>query len=290
MLVVSLISTKGGVGKTTTAANLGGFAADAGLRVLLLDLDVQPTLSSYYTVDARAEAGAYELLAFNETDTGRLISRTALDRLDLILSNDDRGQLSSLLLHAADGRLRLRHLLPVFRPHYDLMLIDTQGARSVLLETALLASDLALSPVTPELLAAREFRRGTLRLLEDIAPYRHLGIAPPPLHLLINRMPAVSRNARLIQQTLRDLFVARTDVRVLHTSIPALEAYPRASTLALPAHRVERRSPSGRVAPSALATMHAVSDELFPAWRERFHRLVHRLAEHARPTSTTDKD
>lgn len=290
MLVVSLISTKGGVGKTTTAANLGGFAADAGLRVLLLDLDVQPTLSSYYTVDTRAEAGAYELLAFNETDTDRLISRTALDRLDLILSNDDRGQLSSLLLHAADGRLRLRHLLPVFRPHYDLMLIDTQGARSVLLETALLASDLALSPVTPELLAAREFRRGTLRLLEDIAPYRHLGLAPPPLHLLINRMPAVSRNARLIQQTLRDLFVARTDVRVLHTCIPALEAYPRASTLALPAHRVERRSPSGRVAPSALATMHAVSDELFPAWRERFHHLANRLAEHALPTPAADKD
>ncbi|MGV8216018.1 ParA family protein, partial [Pseudomonas aeruginosa] len=42
MQVVSIISTKGGVGKTTTAANLGGFIADAGLRVLLLDLDVQP--------------------------------------------------------------------------------------------------------------------------------------------------------------------------------------------------------------------------------------------------------
>ena len=39
MQVVSIISTKGGVGKTTTAANLGGFAADAGLRVLLLDND-----------------------------------------------------------------------------------------------------------------------------------------------------------------------------------------------------------------------------------------------------------
>ncbi|KVT58094.1 ParA family protein [Burkholderia ubonensis] len=289
MLVVSLISTKGGVGKTTTAANLGGFAADAGLRVLLLDLDVQPTLSSYFAVKARAEAGAYELLAFNETDTQQLISRTAIANLDLILSNDDRGQLSSLLLHAADGRLRLRHLLPAFRPHYDLLLIDTQGARSVLLEAALLASDLALSPVTPELLSAREFRRGTLRLLEDIAPYGHLGITPPPLHLLINRMPAVSRNARLIRQTLRDLFAARTDVRVLATCVPALEAYPRASTLALPAHRVEYRAPSGRVAPSALATMHAVSDELFPAWRERFHQLVSRLAPSTPPTSATDK-
>ena len=40
MQVVSIISTKGGVGKTTTAANLGGLVSDAGLRVLLLDLDV----------------------------------------------------------------------------------------------------------------------------------------------------------------------------------------------------------------------------------------------------------
>lgn len=54
MQVVSIISTKGGVGKTTTAANLGGFAADTGLRVLLLDLDVQPTLSSYFTLAERA--------------------------------------------------------------------------------------------------------------------------------------------------------------------------------------------------------------------------------------------
>ncbi|CAM5215053.1 hypothetical protein CDEF62S_03014 [Castellaniella defragrans] len=57
MQVVSIISTKGGVGKTTTAANLGGLAADAGLRVLLLDLDVQPTLSSYY------ELGSAHLVA-----------------------------------------------------------------------------------------------------------------------------------------------------------------------------------------------------------------------------------
>ena len=50
MHVTAIVSTKGGVGKTTTAANLGGLAADAGLRVLLVDLDVQPTLSSYYTL------------------------------------------------------------------------------------------------------------------------------------------------------------------------------------------------------------------------------------------------
>ena len=147
-----IISTKGGVGKTTTAANLGGYTADAGLRVLLLDLDVQPTLSSYFELRARAPAGIYELLAFNEQDISRLVSRTAVSGLDLILSNDDKGQLNTLLLHAPDGRLRLRNLLPAFHEHYDLMLVDTQGARSVLLEMAVLASDLALSPATPCLL------------------------------------------------------------------------------------------------------------------------------------------
>ncbi|MCB2813746.1 ParA family protein, partial [Listeria monocytogenes] len=74
MQVVSIISTKGGVGKTTTAANLGGFIADAGLRVLLLDLDVQPTLSSYFTLDVRAPGGIYQMLAFNERRIEQLVS------------------------------------------------------------------------------------------------------------------------------------------------------------------------------------------------------------------------
>ncbi|MFY3306301.1 type IV conjugative transfer system coupling protein TraD [Achromobacter ruhlandii] len=199
MQVISIISTKGGVGKTTTAANLGGLVADAGLRVLLLDLDVQPTLSSYYELAHRAPGGIYELLAFNEQRLEQLVSRTAITGLDLVLSNDDRGELNTLLLHAPDGRLRLRHLLPTLAAQYDLVLIDTQGARSVLLEMAVLASDVALSPVTPEILAARELRRGTLQLIEDISPYRHLGIAPPPLHLLINRVHPVSSNAKLAE-------------------------------------------------------------------------------------------
>lgn len=141
--------------------------------------------------------------------------------VDVVLSNDEYRQLNTLLLHAADGRLRLRNLLPIFDPHYDLVLIDTQGARSVLLEMAVLASDLAVSPVTPEILAARELRRGTLQLLEEIAPYRHLGIQPPPLHLLINRVPAVSTNARLVQQVLRQIFQEHAGTRPIRSAIRA---------------------------------------------------------------------
>lgn len=283
MIVTSIISTKGGVGKTTTAANLGGFAADAGLRVVLLDLDVQPTLSSYFALTERAACGIYELLASNEQNLDRLVSHTTIPSLDLIVSNDDRGQLNTLLLHAPDGRLRLRHLLPVLRPHYDLVLIDTQGARSVLLEMAVLASDLAVSPVTPEILAARELRRGTLQLIRDIAPFRHWGIEPPPLRLLVNRVPPVSSNARLVQEALLQMVRQEAGVTVLQTPVPAIEAYPRAATLSLPVHRVEFRRPAGRSAPAAIETIRSLASELFPQWQAQFAQVSGRPARSWEP-------
>ena len=46
MIALTLCSTKGGIGKTTLTANLAGLLADAGQRVLLVDADIQPILSS----------------------------------------------------------------------------------------------------------------------------------------------------------------------------------------------------------------------------------------------------
>lgn len=267
MRVVSVISTKGGVGKTTVTANLGGLLADAGLRVLLLDLDSQPTLSSYYPLDQVAPAGAYELITLNLTDPLQIISRTRMNNLDLILSNDHQGQLNTLLLHAPDGRLRLRHLLDGFRDQYDLLLIDTQGARSVLLEMAVLASDLALSPINPEMLAARELSRGTLKLIGDLEPFRHLGIAVPPLRLLLNQVDMVRLDARMIVRGLRDSFPPATSIAVLNTVIPNRVAYVNAASLGLPVHRVETYCPIGRRSPSALQTLQALASELFPEWQ-----------------------
>ncbi|QZD73272.1 ParA family protein [Pseudomonas sp. 3-2] len=268
MRVVSVVSTKGGVGKTTVAANLGGLLADAGLRVLLLDLDSQPTLSSYYALSRKAVAGAYELIALNLTAPEQIISETVIAGLDLIISNDDQGQLGALLLHAPDGRLRLRNLLDKFRPGYDLLLIDTQGARSVLLEMAILASDLAISPITPEMLAARELRRGTLKLLSALEPFRHLGITPPPLRLLLNQVNSIRVDTRMIIRGLRETFAEATNISVLNTVVPDRVAYLNAASIGLPVHRIETRQSRERRSPSALETMQALAIELFPEWCE----------------------
>lgn len=268
MRVVSVVSTKGGVGKTTVAANLGGLLADAGLRVLLLDLDSQPTLSSYYALSQKAEAGAYELIALNLATPVQIVSRTVIAELDLIISNDGQGRLSTLLLHAPDGRLRLRNLLDNFHPNYDLLLIDTQGARSVLLEMAILASDLALSPITPEMLAARELRRGTLKLMSELESFRHLGIPPPPLKLLLNQVNSVRVDTRMIIRGLRETFAGAANISVLETVVPDRVAYLNAASLGLPVHRIETRRSRERRSSSALQTMQALAIELFPEWRD----------------------
>jgi chromosome partitioning related protein ParA len=273
MRVVSVVSTKGGVGKTTVAANLGGLLADAGLRVLLLDLDSQPTLSSYYALKQKADAGAYEFIALNLTTLAEIVSKTVIHGLDLILSNDDQGRLSTLLLHAPDGRLRLRNLLDNFRLSYDLLLVDTQGARNVLLEMAILASDLALSPITPEMLAARELQRGTLKLLGELEPFRHLGITPPPLRLLSNQVNAIRVDTRLIIRGLRETFTGNNNISILETVVPNRVAYLNAASLGLPVHRVETHQSRERRVPSALETMQALAIELFPEWRKAISRL-----------------
>ena len=75
MFVFGVVATKGGVGKTTIAANLGGLLADIGYRVLLIDADVQPSLSRYFALSHHAAANARRLAARQQR--GRRVIRYA---------------------------------------------------------------------------------------------------------------------------------------------------------------------------------------------------------------------
>lgn len=274
MKIASVLSTKGGPGKTTVTANLGAFCADANLRTLLIDLDTQPSLSSFYGLDSEAPGGTYQLISQNETIPDLVVSRTCIPNLSLILSNDPHNQLSNMLLYAADGRLRLKNLMSEFAQDYDLVLIDTQGARSVTLETALLCSDLAISPITPDMLAAREFYRGTQQLLKDLAPLASLGVYTPPLNIVINKLDATN-DANLIYQSLVETLADHPQINLLQTTIPAAVSFRRAATESVPAHRLEYRQPHNRRSPAAFTVMKDLASELFPEWRALFNKLAY---------------
>ncbi|KTC48720.1 cobyrinic acid a,c-diamide synthase [Pseudomonas syringae pv. actinidiae ICMP 19497] len=279
MFVTSLVSTKGGVGKSTKAANIGGFCADSGLKVLLIDLDpVQPSLSSYYPIAQEASGGIFELIAQNLTDPERIISKTSIPNLSLILSNDPNNQLINLLLQAPDGRLRLAHLLKAFKNQFDLILIDTQGARSVMLEMVVLASDLALSPVPPNMLSAREFSRGTLQMLDGLRPYSRLGLPIPPIKVVVNGLDQTV-DARDIHDAIRRTFSGNAEIEVLKTTVPASVIFRQGSTAGMSAHRIEYKQPSNRRAPSALKVIRDLAIEIFPQWTDRFEAMTESAVE-----------
>ncbi|MCK0753602.1 ParA family protein [Chromohalobacter japonicus] len=280
MRVISIISSKGGVGKTTTTANLGGLLAAAGFRTLLIDLDTQPTLSSYYPLAHDAPGGIYELIALNITEPEQIISSTTIEGLDLITSNDSLGQLPQLLHGAPDGRFRLHHLLGQL-PDYDVILIDTQGARSIVLEAAVLASDHALSPITSELLSAREFIRGTVGLLDDLEPLtRYTALDLPRISLMLNRLD-YTRDAQNVANTLRDLYDDPNGrVTILDSALRNLTAFRQASAVGQPIHRFEPRKPyRDRVAPAGADQIIDVASELNPAWAPALTGLQATLQE-----------
>ncbi len=265
MIKFTVTSTKGGVGKTTLTANLGALLADMGLRVLLIDADVQPSLSKYFPLSTpKPSAGLTEVIVRGEV-TESSITATMYQNLDIVLSDDPEGNLPHWLLNRIDRGFRLRFALqsPVVTDAYDCVLIDTQGAIGPLQDAAVLAADILISPITPEMLSAREFKDGTMELLDRLEPGSALGATLGPMKAVIYRQDRTT-DARIIASGIRDDFIKfKGRVSVLDTVVPHAKAYKEAATLRIPVHRHERKRDG--VTPSASTVMHQLAWELIPS-------------------------
>ncbi len=265
MIKFTVTSTKGGVGKTTLTANLGALLADMGLRVLLIDADVQPSLSKYFPLASpKPTAGLTEVIVRGEV-TEPCITATMYQNLDIVVSDDPEGNLPHWLLNRIDRGFRLRFALqsPVVSGAYDCVLIDTQGAIGPLQDAAVLAADILISPITPEILSAREFKDGTMELLDRLEPGSALGATLGPMKAVIYRQDRTT-DARIIASGIRDDFIKfKGRVSVLDTVVPHAKAYKEAATLRIPVHRHERKREG--VTPSASTVMHRLAWELIPS-------------------------
>lgn len=264
MIKFTVTSTKGGVGKTTLTANLGALLADMGLRVLLIDADVQPSLSKYFPLATKPAAGLTEVIVRGEV-TVPCITATMYQNLDIVVSDDPEGNLPHWLLNRIDRGFRLRFALqsPAVAGAYDCVLIDTQGAVGPLQDAAVLAADILVSPITPEILSAREFKDGTMELLDRLEPGSALGATLGPMKAVIYRQDRTA-DARVIASGIRDDFIKlKGRVSVLDTVVPHAKAYKEAATLRVPVHRHERKRDG--VTPSACTVMHQLAWELIPS-------------------------
>ena len=276
MIKFTVTSTKGGVGKTTLTANLGALLADMGLRVLLIDADVQPSLSKYFPLAvAKPAAGLTEVIVRGAVSAS-CITATVYQNLDIVISDDPEGNLPHWLLNRIDRGFRLRFALqsPAVVEAYDCVLIDTQGAIGPLQDAAVLAADILVSPITPEILSAREFRDGTMELLDRLEPGGALGASLGPMKAVIYRQDR-SADARIIASGIREDFIKlKGRVAVLETVVQHAKAYKEAATLRVPVHRHERKRDGPT--PSAYTVMHQLAWELIPSLEGVFADLLPR--------------
>lgn len=263
--IYGIVCTKGGVGKTTKAANFGAILADMGQRVLLVDADPQQSLSRFYPVTQLAAYGLSHV--YRTASVAECISKTDIANLDIIL-NDDKGSEGKIPNFLRESVLHFQHLRHALEQlDYDYILIDTQGASGIVQESVILAADVLLSPIKPQVLDSREFIYGTTELVNKFRPkpgfYSITGRPMPPVKVLINLWDRTSTAAE-VSNYLRCEFDKETDghVTVLNTVIPSLKAYSEAAGLGIPVHRFEK-SRSGPTR-SALETMVDLAYELEP--------------------------
>ncbi len=151
--IISLINQKGGVGKTTTAINLASYLADAGRKVLLVDLDPQGNASSGIGLDMQSiNEGLYDALLLDK-HPAEVIVGTAVEGQFVIPATPDLAGATIELAEVEDREFRLREVLESIQEQYDFIIIDSPPSLGLLTINGLVAADEVIVPVQTEYFA-----------------------------------------------------------------------------------------------------------------------------------------
>jgi len=162
--IISIVNQKGGVGKTTTAVNLGAYLANLGKFVLLVDIDPQANATSGLGIDHRnLEKGVYEALLGN-SPFREVIKSTPLVGYKVAPSTISLAGANVELVNLENRETKLQEALLEVRNDYDYIIIDCPPSLGLLTINGLVAADQVLIPVQAEYYALE----GLGQLLETI--------------------------------------------------------------------------------------------------------------------------
>ncbi len=163
--IVALLNQKGGVGKTTTTANLGHALAIAGQRTCLIDLDPQGHLTLHLGIEPdQVSRTVYDLMVDPECPVADCIIREARPNLDVMLAEVDLAAVETELADQPHRRTILRDRFAAVADRYDLVLIDCPPSLGLLTVNALTMADELFVPMQAHFLALQ----GVGRLLETV--------------------------------------------------------------------------------------------------------------------------
>jgi chromosome partitioning protein len=144
--VISIVNNKGGVGKTTTAINLGKALVVEGYRVLLVDMDPQGNLSQCFNIDVPERQVVDTLL-----DKDKPLPLFEIEDNLLISPSDIRMSAKEAeLINSVGSDRRLATALSSVKGDFDFILLDCPPATNILTTNCLVASDSCIIPIQPE--------------------------------------------------------------------------------------------------------------------------------------------
>ncbi len=220
-LTIACANQKGGVGKTTTTANLSATLARMGKRVLAVDMDAQANLTAHFGMERELQASVASALRERQADLA--IYRVEDDRgasVDVVPASLELASVEFQLTAVIGRELRLREHLARVQDHYDFIFVDTPPSLGLLTVNALVAADRVIIPTE-----ARFFSLQGLYMLEEtIAEVTSLNPKLEILGVLLSKYDRRLREEQAVWQYLHERWGDRVFTTEIGINSKILEA------------------------------------------------------------------